>query len=58
MFPFNNTLQTFTIFGSELKKMYAVLQSGAKGFYISTGLKMTVTKSPKSLVNITFADGS
>jgi 5'-nucleotidase len=57
MFPFENKIETFVITGRELKQMFKILQAGRYGFYITTGLDMTVSMNERSLVNISTSDG-
>ena len=44
--PFGNRIIKFYAFGWEIKKMMRILQFGNKGFYPTSGLKMTVQKFP------------
>ena len=44
--PFGNNITKFYAFGWEIKKMFKILQSGSKGFYPSSGLKMKVKGFP------------
>lgn len=45
--PFGNRIVKFYAFGWEIKKMLKILQRGSKGYYSSSGLKMTVQKFPQ-----------
>jgi hypothetical protein len=38
--------------------MYAILQAGSKGYYVTTGINMKVTSNPRTLVDIWMNDGS
>lgn len=42
--------------GRELKEIFKVLQAGRYGFYITTGLVMTVTINERALVDIATSD--
>ena len=56
--PFGNRVVKFYAFGWEVKKMFKHLQKGSKGFYPSSGLKMSVKNYPfKKLLNIKLFDG-
>ena len=56
--PFGNKIIKFYAFGWEIKKMFKILQSGSKGFYPVSGLKMTVQSKPKhKLLSIKLFDG-
>ena len=56
--PFGNDIVKFEILGWELKKMFAQLQKGSKGFYPSSGLKMVVRNKPiRKLISIKLYDG-
>ena len=56
--PFGNKIIRFYAFGWEIKKMFKILQSGSKGFYPVSGLKMTVQSKPKhKLLSIKSFDG-
>ncbi len=52
MFPFDNTIVSFEMTGSEVKRMMAVLQGGKKGFYHTSGLTQNVTTNPNALSSI------
>ena len=56
--PFGNRIVKFYAFGWEVKKMFKNLQKGSKGFYPSSGLKMTVKSFPtRKLLKIKLFDG-
>ena len=56
--PFGNKIVKFYAFGWEVKKMIKNLQQGSKGFYPSSGLKMTVKNFPKKkLLKVKLFDG-
>ena len=56
--PFGNNIIKFYAFGWEIKKMFKVLQGGDKGFYASSGIKMTVANFPvRKLLSIKLYDG-
>ena len=56
--PFGNRIVKFYAFGWEVKKIFKNLQKGSKGFYPSSGLKMTVKSFPtKKLLKIKLFDG-
>ena len=55
--PFGNKLVKFYAFGWEIKKMIKNLQRGSKGFYPTSGLKMTVKNFPKRLLKVKLFDG-
>ena len=56
--PFGNDLVLFQAYGWEIKKMFSQLQKGSKGFYLTSGLKMTVRNKPsKKLISIKLYDG-
>ena len=56
--PFGNNIVKFYAFGWEIKKIFNILQSGAKGFYASSGLKMVVSKFPiHKLLSLKLFDG-
>ena len=57
--PFGNDLIKFQAYGWEVKKMFAQLQKGSKGFYPSSGLKMVVRDTPtRKLISIKLFDGN
>ena len=56
--PFGNRIVKFYAFGWEIKKIFKNLQKGSKGFYPTSGLKMTVKNIPKKkLIKIKLFDG-
>ena len=56
--PFGNSIIKFQAYGWEIKKMFAQLQRGTKGFYPTSGLKMVVKKVPvRKLISIKLFDG-
>ena len=56
--PFGNKIVKFYAFGWEIKKMFRILQSGSKGYYASSGLKMTVKAiPPHKLISLKLFDG-
>ena len=56
--PFGNIIVKFQAYGWEIKKMFAQIQKGSKGFYPSSGLKMVVRKLPtRKLLSIKLYDG-
>ena len=56
--PFGNRIVKFYAFGWEVKKMFRNLQKGSKGFYPSSGLKMSVKSFPiRKLLKIKLFDG-
>ena len=56
--PFGNKIIKFYAYGWEVKKMFKTLESGSKGFYPVSGLKMTVKNYPiKRLLKIKLYDG-
>ena len=56
--PFGNRIVKFYAFGWEIKKMFRILQSGSKGYYASSGLKMTVKANPPhKLISLKLFDG-
>jgi 2',3'-cyclic-nucleotide 2'-phosphodiesterase (5'-nucleotidase family) len=56
--PFGNKLVKFYAFGWEIKKIIKNLQKGSKGFYPTSGLKMTVKNFPaKRLLKVKLFDG-
>ena len=56
--PFGNKIVKFYAFCWEVKKMIKNLQQGSKGFYPSSGLKMTVKNFPKKkLLKVKLFDG-
>ena len=56
--PFGNKIVKFYAFGWEVKKIMKNLQKGSKGFYPSSGLKMTVKNFPiKKLIKLKLFDG-
>jgi len=56
--PFGNDIVKFEAKGWEIKKMFAQLQGGSKGFYPSSGLKMVVRNFPtRKLLSIKLYDG-
>lgn len=60
MFPFSNTLVSFEMTGKELLDTLEIIQSGAKAFYPTKGLKQKVGLSilgTKKLMEAKFYDG-
>ena len=60
MFPFENTLYSYNISGSELSQMLQILQSGDKGFYQFYGIQTTVSISDSgkhSFISAKMIDG-
>ena len=56
--PFGNNIVKFYAYGWEIKKMLKILQRGKKGFYATSGLKMTVKEFPlHKLLNLRLYDG-
>ena len=56
--PFGNNIVKFEAYGWEIKKMFAQLQKGSKGFYPSSGLKMIVKmETSRKLLSIKLYDG-
>ena len=56
--PFGNDIVVFKAYGWEIKKMFATLQKGSKGFYPVSGLKMIVRTIPsRKLLSIKLYDG-
>ena len=45
LIPFKSNLCTFIMTGKELKKMMSILQTGAKKYYSTYGLKQTMSKN-------------
>lgn len=61
MFPFENTLKSFNISGSELLKTLEILQSGDKGLYQFYGIQTVVEKTASGrfkYVSALMSDGS
>lgn len=52
-FPFEDEMISFEATGLELLSIIKVLQEGAWGFYITSGLKQHVCKKPHLLINVT-----
>jgi 2',3'-cyclic-nucleotide 2'-phosphodiesterase/3'-nucleotidase/5'-nucleotidase len=50
MCPFDNYITSVDMSGDDVKRMFKILQSGKKGFYQTSGLKMDVTLNPNSLI--------
>ena len=56
--PFGNDIVKFQAYGKEIIRMLRQLQSSDKGFYPTSGLRMTVRKNPsKKLLSIKLWDG-
>ena len=56
--PFGNKIIKFYAYGWEIKKMFKVLQSGKKGFYPASGIKMILKGFPKKrLISIKLYNG-
>jgi len=56
--PFGNSIVKFEAYGWEIKRMFAQLQKGSKGFYPASGLKMIVKMNPtRKLLSIKLYDG-
>ena len=56
--PFGNKIIKFYAFGWEIKRMFKILQKGSKGFYPSSGLKMTLRGFPiKKLLSLKLHNG-
>ena len=56
--PFGNSIVKFKAYGWEVKKMFAQLQKGSRGFYPASGLKMIVKMEPvRKLLSIKLYDG-
>ena len=56
--PFGNSIVKFQAYGWEVKRMFAQLQKGSKGFYPASGVKMIVKMEPsRKLLSIKLYDG-
>ena len=56
--PFGNSIVKFEAYGWEIKRKFAQLQKGSKGFYPASGLKMIVKMNPtRKLLSIKLYDG-